>query len=99
MPEKSNAGSDGLAGFTAALAADDTLRDQVQRARSAQAVIDLAAEHGYTLTADDLPSAPVDGVLSDADLDSVAGGWISLITCNLCLTLTYGQCIDDLKKG
>lgn len=61
--------------------ADEALKEQVHKATSAQAVLDLAAARGFTLTEADIVSAAADGAdISDADLENASGG-MTMYSC------------------
>ena len=59
--------------FLEALSRDKELLEKIKEAPTTEAVIALAAEKGFALTAEDLKPAAA-GELSDDDLDGVAGG-------------------------
>ena len=58
--------------FLEEAARDKELLEKIKNAATTEAVIALAAEKGFALTAEDLK--PAAGELSDDDLDGVAGG-------------------------
>lgn len=64
-----------VSAFIEAINADEALKEQVHKATSAQAVIDLAAARGITLTEADVVTSAAEGAdISDADLENASGG-------------------------
>jgi predicted ribosomally synthesized peptide with nif11-like leader len=55
-----------------AFARDESLRAKLAEAATAEDVVRIAGESGFTITLDDVSRAR--GELSEADLDAVAGG-------------------------
>lgn len=76
-----------IQGFWAKVDGDDALARDVdalftgeKNAASAQAVVDLAARHGFAFTTDELKAHLVGAAgreLTDAELEGAAGGWVA----------------------
>ena len=62
--------------FLEAAAQDPALVEALEKAETPDAVIALAKEKGFEITAEDLASVPGTGELSDDALEDVAGGMI-----------------------
>ena len=61
--------------FLEAVSGDKEFAEKLAKAETPESVIAIAAENGFTLTAEDLePSKVTDGEISDAEMDAVAGG-------------------------
>ena len=67
---------DKMKAFLEAAAQDPALAEALEKAETPEAVIALAKEKGFEITAEDLASVHVTGELSDDELDGVAGGMI-----------------------
>ena len=67
---------DKMKAFLEAAAQDPALAEALEKAETPEAVIALAKEKGFEITAEDLASVPETGELSDDELDGVAGGMI-----------------------
>ena len=67
---------DKMKAFLEAAAQDPALAEALEKAETPEAVIALAKEKGFEITAEDLASIPESGELSDDELDGVAGGMI-----------------------
>ena len=67
---------DKMKAFLEAAAQDPALAEALEKAETPDAVIALAKEKGFEITAEDLASVPETGELSDDELDGVAGGMI-----------------------
>ena len=65
--------SENVKRFLEAVSQDREFLEKINEAATTEAVIALAAEKGFTLTAEDLKPAAT-GELSDDELDGVAGG-------------------------
>ena len=65
--------TDNLKAFLEAVSNDAECIEKLKTA-SPEAIIALAKEKGFTLTADDLKKAAPSGELSDDELETVAGG-------------------------
>ncbi len=80
-----------LKAFLEKVKADTSLQEKLKAAADADAVLAIATEAGFSISADDLTKAPSE--ISEEELEGVAGGSIipmcSLITCghNCCTTL------------
>ena len=60
---------------------DTSLQEQLKAAGDADAVVSIAKEEGFSISADDLKKAQSD--ISDEELEGVAGGFVCLIVDNL----------------
>lgn len=60
--------------FLEAVSQDKELIEKLKKAETPEAVIALAAEMGFPLTAEDLEQQPGSDIVSDDELDAVAGG-------------------------
>jgi predicted ribosomally synthesized peptide with nif11-like leader len=63
--------------FSAALESDPALHSKIQAAKSAEEMISIAAQHGHSLTLEELKTTSAfssEAELADADLADVAGG-------------------------
>ncbi len=72
---------------------DLTLQEAIKESASAEEVVALAADHGFTVTAEEL--APRGAELSDTELEAAAGGWEkgphwSVVTCPTALVTCPG---------
>ena len=65
MPEEQ------LKGFMEKVSADEGLQSRLKAATSPQAVADIAKEHGYTVSLEDLHAGDS---LSDQELEAISGG-------------------------
>ncbi len=65
--------SENVKRFLEAVSQDKEFLEKINEAASPETVIALAAEKGFTLTAEDMKPAAT-GELSDDELDGVAGG-------------------------
>ena len=61
-----------LKAFMAAVKADATLLEKIQTAADADAVVAIAKEVGFMISADQLPQAQAE--ISEEELEAVAGG-------------------------
>ena len=70
-----------LKAFLEKLKADTSLQEKLNGAADADAVVEIAKEAGFAITAEDIQSmqSPT-AELSDEELEGAAGGW-SLATC------------------
>ena len=66
--------TDNLQKFLEAASGDREFMDKVSKAETAEAVIALAKEKGFALTAADLTVEAKQGEVSDDELEAVAGG-------------------------
>ena len=79
--------TENLKAFNQALSADEELRGEFEqllenlRASRAEAIIGFAESHGYALTAEDFAPAPVEGEISEEELDVVTGGFNGYNPC------------------
>ena len=62
-----------LKAFLEKVKADTSLQEKLKAAGDADAVVSIAKEAGFSISADDLTKAQSE--LSDEELDGVAGGW------------------------
>ena len=60
-----------LKGFMEKVSADEGLQSRLKAATSPQAVADIAKEHGYTVSLEDLHAGDS---LSDQELEAITGG-------------------------
>ncbi|MEI8082604.1 MAG: Nif11-like leader peptide family natural product precursor [Actinomycetes bacterium] len=67
-----------LSAFTAKVQEDPALQNALRAATSADQVVAIAADHGFTITTDDLTPPDVD--VSDAELQEAAGGEYYVLT-------------------
>ena len=65
---------DQIDALVARLASDPAFASALGAAASADDAQRIAAEHGFDVTTGELAAAPIERELSDADLESVAGG-------------------------
>lgn len=77
----------------AACEADPELMAAVNGAQTVDALIAVAAEHGFTIVPDDLVAPSGEGELSDGDLELSAGGtdWYTRFFCGRPVTVSYVQ--------
>ena len=61
-----------LKAFTEKVKSETELQDKLKAAASPEAAIEIAKAAGYSITADDIQTQPVE--LSDDELDGTAGG-------------------------
>jgi predicted ribosomally synthesized peptide with nif11-like leader len=69
---------DTLAALIAALQKEETLRTRFAECKRPEDVIDIAKAAGYKINLQDLTEAQKKSSLSEAELDTVAGGTIGL---------------------
>ena len=69
-----------LKAFWEAIQSDQALQQKLQGVNDPGAIVDIAKEAGFTISAEELQSAQVE--LSDEQLDGVAGG---RQYCNCCV--------------
>ena len=62
-----------LKAFLEKVKADTELQEKLNGAADADAVVEIAKAAGFSITAEDIQSAPVE--LSDMELEGAAGGW------------------------
>ena len=86
---------DKMKAFLEAAAQDPALAEALEKAETPDAVIALAKEKGFEITAEDLASIPESGELSDELLDEVAGG----ITQEYRLRAARKRLIDKVYVG
>ena len=60
--------------FLEAISRDDAFIERMNKTKTMDEVIALAAEKGFALTEEDLNMAPASGELTDDEMDAVAGG-------------------------
>jgi predicted ribosomally synthesized peptide with nif11-like leader len=84
--------TENLKAFLEAASKDRTLAGRLKEADTPEAVLALAAEQGFALSAADLEisAAPAAGEISDDELDAVAGGG-NFDGCCLCISGGYGD--------
>ena len=75
--------TENLSKFLEAVSDDEELKEKLAEAKDKETVIALAAEKGFTLTEDDLKADKPSGsrILSDDELEAVAGGVAGRCTC------------------
>ena len=75
--------TENLSKFLEAVSEDEALKEKLAEAKDNETVIALAAEKGFILTEDDLKSDKPSGgrILSDDELEAVAGGVAGRCTC------------------
>ena len=61
-----------LKAFLEKVKADTTFKEKLNRAADADAVVEIAKEAGFSITAEDMQSSTVE--LSDEELEGAAGG-------------------------
>ena len=66
--------TDNMKSFLEAVSEDKAFIERLSKAETPEALIALAAEKGFTLTAEDLTREAPTGELADDELDDVAGG-------------------------
>lgn len=66
--------TENLKAFLEAVSGDKAFLEKLTGTETPEAVIALAKERGFTLTAEDVQPEPASGALSDDELDAVAGG-------------------------
>lgn len=66
--------TDNLRKFLEAASADEAFAEKLSKAKTAEAVIALAAEKGFTLTEEEIRPKERSGEISDDEMDAVAGG-------------------------
>ena len=66
--------TDNMKKFLEAVSRNKESIEKLKKAETPEAVIALAAENGFTLTAEDLKPEPTTGEVSDDELNAVAGG-------------------------
>ena len=62
-----------LKAFLEKVKADTSLKEKLKAASDAEAVIEIAKEAGFLITAEDMQSATIE--LSDEELEGAAGGY------------------------
>ena len=65
-----------LKAFLEKVQGDTSLQEKLQAAADANAVVEIAKEAGFSISADDL-TTKAQSELSDQELEGVAGGWFS----------------------
>ncbi|WP_115120366.1 Nif11-like leader peptide family natural product precursor [Synechococcus sp. UW105] len=60
--------------FLEAVKADAGLQEKLKAATDADAVVEIAKEAGFSITAEDIQSMQLESV-NDEELEGVAGGW------------------------
>ena len=70
-----------LKAFLEKVKGDTSLQEQLKTAADANAVVEIAKEAGFTISADDLTKAVSE--ISDEELEGVAGG--TIMKCTGCL--------------
>ena len=63
-----------LNAFLEKVKSDNSLQEKLNGAADADAVVEIAKEAGFSITAEDIQSMPVKE-LSDEELETAAGGW------------------------
>ena len=63
-----------LKAFLEKVKGDTSLQEKLNGAADADAVVEIAKEAGFSITAEDIQSMPVKE-LSDEELETAAGGW------------------------
>ena len=72
-----------LKAFLEKVKADTSLQEKLNGAADADAVVAIAKEAGFSISADDLKKAPIE--ISEEELEGVAGGTLFtlILTCHL----------------
>ena len=90
--------------FLEAVSQDRAFIEKLSKAETPEAVIALAAEKGFALTAEDLKPDQPSGELSENELDAVAGGAVCICPVvgagsgtGLCACLAGGGGVDYKK--
>ena len=78
-----------LKAFLEKVKADTSLQEKLKAATSPEAVIEIAKEAGFLITAEDMQSATIE--LSDEELEGAAGGGSGLYGCPP-VSNTAGDC-------
>ena len=71
-----------LKAFLEKVKADTSLKEKLKAATSPEAVIEIAKEAGFLITAEDMQSATIE--LSDEELEGAAGGYRRGNNCGTC---------------
>ena len=71
-----------LKAFLEKVKGDTTLQEKLKAAASPEAVIEIAKEAGFLITAEDMQSATIE--LSDEELEGAAGGYRRGNNCGTC---------------
>ena len=71
--------SDQLSAFITEIKINSELQEKLNKVTSVEAVIEIAKEAGFSITAEDLPSH-MKQAMSDAELESASGGTLVLAT-------------------
>ena len=71
--------SDQLSAFITEIKTDSELQEKLNKVTSVEAVIEIAKEAGFSITAEDLKSH-MKQAMSDAELESASGGTLVLAT-------------------
>ncbi len=83
---------DQLAEFVESVRKDEALQKALKSATSVDAVVALAAAHGFTIAPEDL--VPVDAQVSDTELESTAAGGIYTATAiGGCMIASMVMCL------
>ena len=86
-----------LKAFLEKVKADTSLQEQLKAASDADAVVSLAKEEGFSISADDLKNAQSE--LSEEGLESVAGGNYTDTGLYVALTLGYTSVRQHTARG
>ena len=70
-----------LKAFIEKVQGDDSLQEKLKAAADADAVVSVAKEEGFSISADDLKNAQSE--ISEEELEGVAGGFIGFIITEL----------------
>jgi len=95
--------TDNMKKFLEGISGDKEVIVKLSKALTPEAVIELAAEKGFTLTEEDLKPAAAAGELSEDELNAVAGGVASNAACGCVLggggggREAFGIYYDDQK--
>ena len=77
-----------LKAFLEKVKADTSFQEKLKAAADADAVVAIAKDAGFSISADDLKKAQSE--ISDEELEGAAGGTYTVITLCLCSILTHG---------
>ena len=92
MPEEQ------MKSFLEKVQSNTELQEKLKKAVSIEAVIEIAREEGFAITADDIKSED-DSELSLDELGAVAGGWMAPAATNLKSLVRTGWVNTDTTKS
>ena len=87
-----------LKAFLEKVKADTSLQEKLNGAADADAVVEIAKDAGFKISAEDLKNAQSE--ISDGELEGAAGGadtlMRSVVTCSTCGLCSIGTCLAEV---